>query len=268
MRLRTILSSFLGFSIFALGCANISAGFQDEKINKEISTIDKSKKDEIWFGILPGERNVIVNEGLDKILKLGDFMEHYPGNWIEKYDSVKITLFQNGKSYSEKGENNILTLKQKNLIRQIGYNSRVKVNVYYLTENSVTHELYAEQINKTYRIVPNQYAEYQYGMDSLMNYLKIKSRNKIDLSKVKPIKVGKDSIDTEGPISIRFTINEKGECKNPKMEVSSMDKTTDELLLKLISEMPAWKPAKNSQGLPIKQEFSLVVTQSSFGWGC
>ena len=251
-----------------MGCANISAGVQDEKIAKENIKKDKSKKDDIWFGIVPGERNVIVNENLDKHLKLEDFMKHYPGNWIEEYDSVKITLFKNGETYTEKGKNNILTAAQKNLIKQLDYSSRLKVNIFYKTENSVTNKLYAEEINKTYRVVPFYYADYKHGMDSLVSYLKIKSKDKIDLTKVKAIKVGKDSTETEGPVSVTFTINDHGECESAKMEVSSIDKKTDEMLLKLISEMPVWKPAKNSNGDFVKQEFTFIITLSSFGWGC
>ena len=58
---------------------------------------------------------------------------------------------------------------------------------------------------------------------------------------------------------MHFTINENGAVENAKIFESSGDAKTDELLLRLINNMPKWKPAKDIMGNPVKQDFEFLT---------
>jgi len=44
-----------------------------------------------------------------------------------------------------------------------------------------------------------------------------------------------------------------------QLSKTSGDQKTDKLLLKAINKMPKWKPAENSDGIKVKQEFEFSV---------
>jgi TonB family protein len=62
-----------------------------------------------------------------------------------------------------------------------------------------------------------------------------------------------------------FTVNENGEISNAKISNTSGDSKIDELLLEAAYKMPKWKPAENSKGIKVKQEFEIIIGK---GGGC
>ena len=61
-----------------------------------------------------------------------------------------------------------------------------------------------------------------------------------------------------------FTVNEEGEIVNAKISQTSGDSKTDKLFVEAINKMPKWKPAQNSKGVKVKQEFIFNLS----GGGC
>ena len=59
--------------------------------------------------------------------------------------------------------------------------------------------------------------------------------------------------------SVIFTVNEKGRTENIKLSRTFGDERVDNLLVELIKEMPRWNPAKNEDGLAVKQVFELYL---------
>ena len=81
----------------------------------------------------------------------------------------------------------------------------------------------------------------------LTNYLKKNIINKI--SETNPSK--------QFPrVTAIFTVNEEGKIIDAKISRSSNDPEVDKLLLETITKMPNWKPAENSEGIKVKQEFT------------
>ncbi|MBK6838306.1 MAG: hypothetical protein IPG90_08535 [Bacteroidetes bacterium] len=58
---------------------------------------------------------------------------------------------------------------------------------------------------------------------------------------------------------VRFTVNEEGEIIDPKIKVTTNNPKSDKLLLDAIRNMPKWKPATNSQGGKMKQDFEFAM---------
>lgn len=58
---------------------------------------------------------------------------------------------------------------------------------------------------------------------------------------------------------VGFTVNEKGAIANVQISKTSGDPNTDKLLLEAINKMPKWRPAEDSKGVKVKQEFEFSV---------
>mgnify|MGYP000067747749 CR=1 FL=1 len=268
MKLKT---GFIGISLIlaaflALGCVN---GSKELTINDEITKKNDKEKDlKVWYGIQSRFINKAVKEKLQNAKELDDFIDHYPVNWIKIYDSVVITIAKGEEKFSESGDNNVLNKAQLKLMSSLDYSDGIELNVYYKEKNAVTEKLESSHMRRSFTVVPKYEAECTMHYDSLIKQLTLSSFEKMDLSNVAPINVGPDSMEIPGPTEILFVINEKGKAENVRVGISSNDKKTDALLQQLITDMPLWKPAKDEEGKSVKQEFSFVVTESSFGWGC
>jgi TonB family protein len=104
-------------------------------------------------------------------------------------------------------------------------------------------------------IVPAMEAEFPGGFKQISTYLNDNFFNKI---------TQKGNTDKIRQTSLKFTINEEGKVVNSKIFNTSSDVKIDQLLLEAINKMPKWKPAKNSKGIKVKQEFMIPFG----GGGC
>ncbi|MGB1039436.1 MAG: hypothetical protein ACPGVD_01035 [Flavobacteriales bacterium] len=270
MKFKTILTgiSLVVTAFITFGCINNSKGYESElRINSQ-SDSDSTEKINIWYGVQNRFKKSLIKERLLGVKKLNDFIEHYPSNWINSYDSVVVRAYQGDEITSLVSENNILTPAQIQLLSSLDFSARIEVNVFFKEENSVTKEIESSRMRRSFTIVPKYSAEYKTGYDSLIYFLRTNSENLIDLSRVSPIKIGPDSMEIPGPVTLLFELNKKGKAENIRIETSSNDTNTDIILKKLLDKMPLWKPAKDANNNAVKQELEFTITQSKFGWGC
>jgi len=70
-----------------------------------------------------------------------------------------------------------------------------------------------------------------------------------------------DAIDqnTEGTVNVSFVINEKGKVVDPVASGKTAGHGLDEEAVKMVKQMPAWKPGM-VKGKPVKTRLSLPVT--------
>jgi TonB family protein len=72
-------------------------------------------------------------------------------------------------------------------------------------------------------------------------------------------KIPKSSTEKSPKGVVVFTINEEGAITNALIKTSTGDAKTDELLLDAVNKMPQWKPAENSKGVKVKQDFEFSI---------
>ena len=58
---------------------------------------------------------------------------------------------------------------------------------------------------------------------------------------------------------ISFTVDTDGNITDAEISQTSGDPETDKVLLDALNKMPKWKPAENSKGIKVKQEFEFSV---------
>ncbi len=190
----------------------------------------------------------ITQEKLGKAKLIDDLIENYPNSWIKDYRLVDIAVNTNGKLTKIEGASNVLTQEQLNLLKSATIASDIVISVHYNKKND-NDKVEIRQMNVSMVVVPEIQAEYVGGYDKMIAYLKENSFHEINAKKY----------DGLPQPSISFIINEQGETENVLLTQTSSNTEIDNLLIKLVENMPKWNPAKNAKGVTVKQEFVFNV---------
>jgi TonB family protein len=193
-------------------------------------------------------RDVIKKDKLATAQAIRDIIPLYPTGWITCNLSVEILGTCRGKAMTATGTSETLNAEQKSILAAADPGTDVVVSVkgkYSSTQYYVT-------------AVPEVQAQYPGGEQELNRYFKEQVINKL------PENPGTNIPYYE--LRVAFTVNEAGEIANAKLAGSAGDAKTEQVLLEAIHKMPKWKPAKNTKGETVKQEFEFVVGKG--GGGC
>ena len=172
---------------------------------------------------------------------------------------VEISATSNGKTLSAQNTSDKLTSEQKNILTtaDLGTDIRIKIQFNYKnqSDDSFGSRSGIKEGVSTVTVVPDTEAEYPGGHKEITEYF---TKNVID-----KIAAPSTSQKIQNAI-VRFTINEEGKIVDAKISRTSTDPYIDKLLLDATAKMPKWKPAENSKGIKVKQEFVIPFG----GGGC
>lgn len=202
----------------------------------------------------------IKKETLHKAVFLSDLSAGYPKAWVTDYISTEISTTCNGKATKAVGKNNTLTTEQRNILKTVDMGSDIVIDVLYEYQNAATNDTYLMSLHIIVTLAPEidtEYvgadkqteAEYIGGEQQMRAYFKQYAMDKISKTDAQKIEKG----------TVRFTVNEKGEIAHATLFKTSGNAKTDKLLLEAIYKMPKWKPAENSKGMKIHQEFDFSI---------
>jgi len=236
-------------------CINLTSYAQNSASNNQWYKSEKNTPPylprELNYNVSGNYTRSVTKEKLSEAKLLSDIIPNYPVNWIKDYVSVEITATSNGKSMTALNSNEVLSVQQKYLLNSVDLGTGITVKVNYKSTNAVTNDSVRNQMNVLMMIVPELEAEYIGGKQELKNYLKENAINKIS-EKDRKYLYDKNAI-------VIFTVNEQGKISNARISETSGDAKTDRLLINIINKMPDWKPAENSNGIKVKQEFAFSV---------
>jgi TonB family protein len=194
----------------------------------------------------------VKKEKLGEAKFIGDFISGYPKNWLSDYISVEILTTCNGKAMKAMSSNDVLSIEQKNILNAADYSTDIVININYRSKNAGTDKIENREMNILVAIIPELEAKYVGGYEQLAKYLRKNVINKISETTSKEFQHG----------VVGFTVNDQGDTVNAKVVETSGDLKTDKLLVDAINKMPKWKPAENSKGIKVKQEFEFSVGNS------
>jgi len=190
----------------------------------------------------------VTKEKLNAAKTLSDINPGYPSSWITDYISSEISATRNGKIVKVSGTNDILNSEQRRILNSFDQGTDVLVEVKYKSKNAVTDKVVNLSVNFSVTIVPEKEAEYFGGNEKMKNYLKENAINKIPEPYAKDLQA-----------VVRFIVNEEGDIAGARISRTSGDDKIDDLLLEAINKMPKWKPALDSKGIKVRQEFAFSV---------
>lgn len=197
----------------------------------------------------------VKKENLHNAKVISDAIPAYPSAWIDKVVSTEIIGTCNGKTLVATGTSAELTNAQRSILNSIDLGTELIINMKYTCRNGVSGEAESNNMHFSALVVPETEAQFPGGLEEMSNYLKKNALNALSEEEFKKLS-----------IVIKFTVNERGEIHGGKIS-GSTDPGTELLLLEAIYKMPKWKPAVNSSGASVKQEFEFGKKGNS-GEGC
>ena len=243
----TLFLSMLFISLFSQenGFDNLVA-YKPKMKNTEPTT---SRESNFWYEIRGAYKRPVLKETLNSARTLDEISPGYPTNWLSDYISTEISSVCKGVAKKASGNNEILTDKQKELLSTTDNGDEILIRVKYKTPNAAIDKMDIHTMSYSVTLVPEHEAEYKGGVVQMKKYLKENVINKI----AEP----ETGQQLEGVV--RFTVNEEGEIIDPKIKVTTNNPKSDKLLLDAIRNMPKWKPATNSKGGKMKQDFEFAM---------
>lgn len=173
---------------------------------------------------------------------------------------VEISATSNGKTLTAQNTSDKLTAEQKNILTTADLGSDIRIKIQFKYKNQADDNFGSRSGIKegvsTVTVVPETEAEYPGGYKKITEYFIENVVNKIAAPST--------SQKIQNAV-VRFTVNEEGKIVDAKITSTSTDPYIDKLLLDATVKMPKWKPAENSKGVRVKQEF---VIPFGGGGGC
>lgn len=261
---------FLTLVISAVGfCTYGFLNKESVKINDEVAiTVPKTpitidlleketilKEEDLYYSVGARFKHSITPEKLKQIKLIRNIVPDYPVNWVTEYEEIEVLINHKGEEIKVKSTSEEFTKAQKELFSVLNVSDAIHFNIKYKEKSTSSNKLEPREMHLAVTVVPNTPAEYIGGYEQMMSYLKRNSTHKI---------VGK-IMENLKFTRLDFLVNTDGKVEDVILKDSSGDSELDKLLLKLISKMPKWHPAKNADGTPAAQRLEFILT---FGDKC
>ena len=258
-----ILSSL--FILFGLSFITLGRG-------KTVKTSKKFFKEDLSYQLHGWDTRLVKSEKLNEAKFIQEVIPGYPVNWITEHVSVQIQATCNGKIRTAVSASDTLSAEQKNLLKSLDLGTDIVVDVQYKYNNRAMRDIENNSIHTSVTIVPEIEAEYVGGNKQIMQYLKEKGINKAFEKIMEQHRAGINNVFEPMPLQprqilTRFTVNEDGSITNSRIVKTSQNAELDKLVLDAINKMPKWKPAENSKGIKVKEEFEFSINDARIGEG-
>ncbi|MEB8328625.1 hypothetical protein OO009_04590 [Flavobacteriaceae bacterium KMM 6897] len=187
---------------------------------------------------------------LNKVTSFADLMEDDDAKQILTYKFVEVIIIENDKETTtrESGNSAELTVAQVNLLRSSDYSTNLKIRADVIQKNRQTGEPEDNYWTPHLTIVPEKQAVYVNGKDSLMEFLREKSKESW-------VNVVEGKLQ---PARLYFTVTKNGTIENVTLDSSSNFPEVDIRMIELIHQTPGkWQPAENANGEKVDQELVL-----------
>lgn len=211
--------------------------------------INGPMQDRLFYSVISKYSTGISKGQMNNAKYIDELIPNYPSNWIEEYKQVTIVYPSNGKEERLSAPDNKLNPTQQAVLKSLGVNDYVSVEVDYRMRNPVTNQLEDDTMIRSVGILPASQAYYPDGYEALITYLKQNSQYKIKALRLPKVPEA----------TLEFTVNEKGKVTDAKLLQPSQNEKVDEILLQLIEKMPNWKPATDANGNAVSQKFEFRI---------
>jgi hypothetical protein len=173
---------------------------------------------------------------------------HFKSEWVEKFISAEITVVKNGKPHILTTHDHCITEDLRSAMLDGDPGEVIRVSYRYLPKNTLKDNIVRED-GFSFTLLPDNDATFPGGEEKLDQYL----------SEIISDQVSADDLDMYNLAAVKFTVSHSGDIINSRVVSSSNYNYIDTLLLNVISDMPAWTPARYSDGTQVSQDFVFTV---------
>lgn len=195
-----------------------------------------------------GQGFLVTLDTLENARTLQDVHFRYKSSWVDRYLSVEVSSRHCNHSATAQSEDDVLTPEQMAIFYGGDTNCLVDVTVKYIPQNNLKYNP-PRVMNFSMRVVPLYEAKFDGGRGALRTYLHQRIFKSMPSAEIEEIQL----------VRAKFTITTEGKPSKLQIIHSSENKAADQLLLKILSEMPSWKPARDIEGTPIDQAFEFSL---------
>lgn len=253
-----ISAVFTTISLMAFGYLNTETQNNQETVaNKtELKTVKKRAAVTFYYDIDSRFMSTVTKEKLHNATSILDFLPKSQTDPVESYQSIEVIILDDYHQTDLRatGKDEMLTAAQLELLKTVDYSANILIRADFLEKNKVTGELGHNYFTPHITIVPEKEANYIFGKDALINYLKINSTEEIALVQPGNLKGGK----------LYFTVTKDGNIANVELAATSGYPTIDDTMLRLMTSNPGmWLAAENANGEKVEQK--LVFSFGTIG---
>ena len=176
----------------------------------------------------------------------------FPVNWIREIVSVDLHAKCAGAQFSSTGNDIRFNEDQLKSLLLLEEGCDFECVVVYIPELDKRQK---KTIQYAFSILPSHNAEYPGGEIALNSYFRNQVIGVLDKKKLESPEFGQ----------FRFSVDDQGRIQQVGVDISTGDQILDDLIIKSISDMPAWSPAKDEEGNALSQNF---IVNLGRGLGC
>lgn len=208
--------------------------------------------DELWHYLrIAYEDRIELEKQRKKEFAAGYYLSPLEGyDLVVNYASIDISVTSNGKVITAQSPDDRLTSEQKSIINSADLGTDINIKVKFTYKNKEKANSGETEMEGTLAVavVPDSEAEFPGGFNQLTKYLMDNIVHKISDEKVE---------EKLQNAVVKFKINEEGQVVDTEIFRTSSDQKIDKLILDAMHNMPKWKPAVDSKGTKVNQEFSI-----------
>jgi len=206
---------------------------------------------ELYYGI-DARFEAVNKQDVHNATTIYAFLNEGEKEQISQINSVAIIIIKNNQQsvIREYGSDAQLTDAQIDLLKSTDYFSHFTIRTEFKEKNTETGKMEDRFFGPHITVVPENQAIYVDGKEALIEYLKINSKEDLNIIKG----------DKLGSIKISFIISKNGIVTDVKHDAMTTGyPSIDERFINLLENIPGkWIPAENTNGEKIDQE--LVFT--------
>lgn len=177
---------------------------------------------------------------------------YYNYNTIVDYVSVAVSIVNKGKMVTEKSKTDKLTAAQKRILNSVEDGADIIIDISFrykiVANDTSTQHIINGQLAVT--AVPEREAEFPGGYKQLSVFMREHIFNQ--LTKPGAMEKVQQSV-------VKFSIDEEGKIAEIRLSENPGDAVISKLVIETFEQMPRWKPAINTKGVRVKQQFSIPL---------
>jgi hypothetical protein len=212
--------------------------------NTFLTAIDRQINPNLFYKVDSRFIANISKKNLHNAKTIIDILPKEATKTMESYQNVTVSILGNEGEITEIGINEVLNEAQLKLLQSADYSSNIHISATCKESNGFGRSWDYDLVYYM-TVIPEKEAEFTYGQEALIEYLKANSKSKTTVIRA----------DKLQPCRINFTISKEGKITNVKLDATSGYPSVDEALIDLLINMPqTWIPATNAKGEKINQE--------------
>lgn len=209
---------------------------------------------ELWTRMAMPRKERFRLDSLRKIVyPLGYYLYPIGGyNCAVEYVSVEISTTHKDAFITASNVCDQLTTAQKSILFNAEFGEELSVKIKFRLKNMDSRQQNSNPIitgTTTVTVVPNREASFPGGYSKMSQYIN---------DHVRAAASTKNVFDSLQEAVLNFTVNQRGQLTNVSLLGVSNKSEAAQIILKVISGMPLWKPASN-KGQNVAQKFSIPL---------